>query len=298
MTNHAPCRYGTDRDRAVVDYLYGETDPGERSAFAAHLDTCALCAEELRELRGVRRVLAGWAPPEPMRALDHGRSLAQATASPRAVAPLATAPASGGSRWAPAAAAGALPAWAQAAAAVLCLGVGLGAANLRISYSATDGLSVRTGWIEQAAPAAALSTAVADNAQPGRTSGAAATAAPAGDAAWRVELASLAEELRSEMRAHAVPAASADAAGDGVLAARDAALLRQVKSLIQRSEERQQQEMALRVGTVLSDIQTQRRSDLARIERTIGVVQNNTGLEVLRQQQMINSLAVRVSSPR
>ena len=71
-----------------------------------------------------------------------------------------------------------------------------------------------------------------------------------------------------------------------------------MKALIQSSEERQQQEMALRVGTVLSDIQTQRRSDLARIERTIGVVQNNTGLEVLRQQQMINSLAVRVSSPR
>ena len=46
-----------------------------------------------------------------------------------------------------------VPAWAQAAAAVLVLAAGAGIANLQVR-SGPDGFSVSTGWMRQAAPVA------------------------------------------------------------------------------------------------------------------------------------------------
>jgi hypothetical protein len=74
--------------------------------------------------------------------------------------------------------------------------------------------------------------------------------------------------------------------------------MKQVRTLIARSEQRQQRELALRLGDALNDVQAQRRADLARIDRTIGVIQNSTGMDLLRQREAINTLAVRVSSQR
>ena len=76
------------------------------------------------------------------------------------------------------------------------------------------------------------------------------------------------------------------------------AVLKQVRALIASSERRQQLELALRVGDVISDVQAQRRADLLKIDRSIGLMQNSTGMEVLRQREMLNSLAVRVSSQK
>src|SRR5262249_9102752 len=39
-----------------------------------------------------------------------------------------------------------MPVWAQAAAALLVLGVSAGAANLDVHYDATNGLNIHTGW--------------------------------------------------------------------------------------------------------------------------------------------------------
>lgn len=268
MTISAPCRYGTERERAVVDYLYGAGDPDDRRQFETHLTECTVCRTDIASLRGVRQALAEWAPPEPMRALTHAgptvagpRLAGPAPVPPGAHAMLAT-----------------LPTWAKAAAAVLCVGIGLGAANLRVTYS-PDGLAVRTGWLSPS-PATAPASAPADN--------------PAAVEPWRAELTALESSLRAELqgiRTAAVshtPPASHD----------DEAVMRQVRALLARSEQRQQSELALRIGDVLNDVQTQRRADLSRIERTIGVVQNNTGMEVMRQREMLNTLAVRVSSQR
>ncbi len=262
MTIPAKCIYGDDRDRAMVDYLYGESDPGERSRFEEHLLQCPPCRADVGSFRGVRQALAGWAPPEPMRALEH---VTPAAAGPR----LATAPPPVSTRGV-----ATLPGWAKAAAAVLCVGIGVGAANLQVSYS-PDGLSVRTGWMTPPAPAVPINPV-------------AATAPEA----WRAELTALERSLRADM------ASVRPAAPPSVPAANDEALLRQVRALIARSEQRQQSELALRMGDLLNDVQTQRRADLSRIERTIGVVQSNTGMEVMRQREMLNSLAVRVSSQR
>jgi hypothetical protein len=78
----------------------------------------------------------------------------------------------------------------------------------------------------------------------------------------------------------------------------DAAILQKVKTMLTQSEQRQQRDLALRLGELLNDVQAQRRADLARVDRNIGLVQNSTGMEVLRQREMLNSLAVRVSSQR
>ena len=84
------------------------------------------------------------------------------------------------SRQAPVAARGAwwreIPAWAEVAAALLCLGAAAGIANLDVRYDA-GGLRVRTGW-----------------------SGATAVAGGPGDAPWRAELTALEQRLRADAR--------------------------------------------------------------------------------------------------
>ena len=67
MTEFA-CRYGDDRDAAIVAFLYDDPDTTEpeRARFATHLPTCARCQAEVAAFRGVRAQLARWSPPEPM----------------------------------------------------------------------------------------------------------------------------------------------------------------------------------------------------------------------------------------
>ncbi|MEQ1729603.1 MAG: hypothetical protein ABL982_14620, partial [Vicinamibacterales bacterium] len=78
----------------------------------------------------------------------------------------------------------------------------------------------------------------------------------------------------------------------------DAALLARVRSLVQESERRQQRELALRVAEVARDSQVQRQADLVKIDRSLGLIQRNTGVEVMRTQQQLNTLAQRVSQQR
>jgi hypothetical protein len=106
---------------------------------------------------------------------------------------------------------------------------------------------------------------------------------------WRPALAALEQQLRSEIlqARRAQPTPSQVTEGDG--------LLRQTRALIVESERRQQRELALRMGDLLTDVQSQRVADLSKIDRSLGLIQNSTGMEVLRQREMLNSLAVRVS---
>ncbi len=263
MKNIPSCSFAGDRDEAIVEYLYGEGASEAGLVFQAHLEQCPVCRAEVGALGGVRHALTQWAPPEPRLPFEPAVSR---------VGPLLATPAPqvGPAPWA---GLRAMPVWARAAAAVLCVGVAAGAANLRVTYGA-DGVSVHTGWIRVEAPPAA---------QPDRSD----------TTPWRTELTALGEELRSEIR-QAVVAAEvrepADAAND--------VILRQIRTLISQSEQRQQRELALRIGDALNDVQSQRRADLSKIDRTIGLIQNNTGMEVMRQREMLNSLAVRVSTQR
>jgi hypothetical protein len=162
-----------------------------------------------------------------------------------------------------------VPVWAQVAAAMLVVGVAAGIANLDVHYDRT-GLTVRTGWSK--APSSA------------------AVPQDSGTLRWRAELAAAEDRLRTELRSSAAPAEQP--ARSPALA--DADLMRRVQSLMDESEKRQQRELALRVADVMRDVETERRADLVKIDRSLGMLQSNTGVEVMRNRQMLDYL-VRVS---
>jgi len=267
MMNDTSCTFEDRREDVLVSYLYDEIDPVERDAFERHLPGCPLCRRELADLSGVRAGLAGWAAPDVAagvggQAPAAGLRLAAVPAPPRAAGWRVLSEA---------------PIWMQAAAAMLVVAASLGLANINLIYS-RDGLSVSTGWLRPApavtpAPAAPVVAAVEPDPAP-----------------WRGELTALEERLLAEVKARPASATPSSAADD--------ALLKRVRALIQESERRQQSELALRVAEVARDAQSQRQADLVKIDRSLGVLQNRTGVEVMRTQQQLNSLAQRVSQQR
>jgi hypothetical protein len=220
--NKMACIY-PDRDAVLVSYLYDDIDPAGRVAFETHVATCLVCRSELAELRGVRGTLAQWAAPE----AASGRPSPAAGHRPRAW-------------WRD------VPLWAQAAAAMLVVGVSAAVANLDVHYDRSHGLSVRTGW---SAPA---------------------PAGPVDPAPWRADLATLETTLRGEMRAEA-------AAAPARAAISDADLDRRVRALLDDSERRQENELALRVAQLQRDVNAQRQADLTRINQNIGYIQSAYG---------------------
>jgi hypothetical protein len=150
------------------------------------------------------------------------------------------------------------------------LGVAAGAANLDVSVS-RDGVRMRTGWRTPAATSA---------------DGRVAAAPPASTSPWRADLTALEQRLRNERRPEEL---AARRPGD------DEAVMRRVRALIQESERTQRNELALRVAEVARDVQAQRAADLQRIQYSLGVIENTTGVAMRRQGQLLNSLAVRVS---
>jgi anti-sigma factor RsiW len=273
--NDMTCHFAGDRDETLIAYLYRDVDPADRIEFESHLTTCATCRRELEALGGVRAELARWAPPEPIFAIANpepraARHQPRTTSQPRVTGP--TPPFGRGPWWR------GIPAWAQVAAALLVLGVSAGIANLDVRYD-RGGLTVRTGWWR---PAAASSTG---------------QAAPA-TAAWRNDLAALEQQLRGELRASQAAAAATTTSTPPAPRAASAVepeLLRRVKALIDESERRQQTELALRVAQVERDVFSQRQADLRKIDQNLGRMQDQTGVEVLKQRQMLNLLVQRVS---
>jgi hypothetical protein len=161
---------------------------------------------------------------------------------------------------------------------MLVVAASLGVANINLTYS-RDGLSVTTGWMRPAPVAV-----VAPAAPP--------LAASASDSApWRGEMTALEQRLLAELKAQPVSATASGPADDD-------AIMKRVRSLLQESERRQQRELALRVAEVAQDAQAQRQADLMKIDRSLGLIQSRTGVEVMRTQQQLNTLAQRVSQQR
>ena len=267
MTSDTVCAFGDRREEVLVAYLYDDIDTRDRAAFERHLTSCGVCRREVNDLTDVRSSLAEWsepvvsegvgghAPRTSLRLVGH-------PAAPRGWRVLADA-----------------PIWMQAAAAMLVVAASLGLANINLTYS-RDGLSLTTGWMRAAAPAPAQPAAPA----------ASASATPVDATPWRAELTALEQQLRSEMASRPAPTATVSTA-----ASDDEAVMRRVRTLLQESERRQQSELALRVAEMARDSQVQRQADLARIDRTLGLYQSRTGVEVMRTQQQLNNLAQRVS---
>jgi len=68
----------------------------------------------------------------------------------------------------------------------------------------------------------------------------------------------------------------------------DADIVRRMRALVDDSEKRQQRELALRLAELLRDVNVQRQADLAKVNRALGAVENNLGVEVLKTRQQVN----------
>jgi hypothetical protein len=263
------CGYTADRDETLIGYLYGEIEPAQRAAFEAHTATCERCRNELADLEAVRGRLQDWTAPEAIRPVVHDRvQSARVVPSPRP-AGIWTAMRD-------------IPVWAQAAAALLVLGASAGMANLDVRYD-QHGLSVHTGWSRAVAPPA-------EPAEAGLTA-----------VSRRADLDALEQRLRSELHGPAQAGAPGGLLKSDAGAAASAQLLRQVRALVQDSERRQQNELALRIAEVVHEFDSKRGSDLVSIRRAMREIQSDAGA----QQYIINdlrngvrTLASQTSAPR
>ncbi len=251
---------------ALVSYLYDDLSPADRRAMDAHLASCAACAGEVEGLYATRGVLAAWAPPD----AELGFRIVQDP--PAKVVSIAAS-----RRWAWTAA----PGWLPAAAAVLMVASAAAIAHVQVRYD-DRGLTVSTGW-GQPAPMPAAAPTPAVNAVN-------ATATTFDQAPWRRDLEALEAQIHREIVAR--PAVTA-----GASTVAQADLLERVRALLEQSEQRQQRELALRLAQVVRDVDSQRRADLVRIERSMVQTQGMAGVEVAQQRQLLNYL-VKVSQQR
>lgn len=262
-----------DKD-TLVAYLYGEVDANVRREVERHLRTCAACTRETEELQNVRQDLQLWMPPEP----EFGFSIVQNRGT--SPAPVLTSP-----RWA---SLHALPAWAQVAAAALFVAAAAAIANVQVR-STSDGMVVSTGWMQ---PAEIVPTTLT---------------APANNDEWRAQLVAFEQNLRDELRKEVRNEISAqqiairDALATAPVSNGEAAgVLRRVQSMIDASEERQRQEMALRFAQAERMWNVRWNNDRVTLNRTLGNLQGRTMAVQANQQQLQKGIIrlQRVSAPQ
>lgn len=247
-----------DDKETLVAYLYGDIDANGRREVERHLRTCPACTREVDGLQAVRHDLSLWLPPD----ADLGFSIVRKPSA--AVLPP--------SRWA---ALPSLPVWAQVAAAALFIAVGAAIANVQIR-SGPDGLVVSTGWRQPAAPVAAAPPVAASNEQ------------------WRRELVALEQTLRRELSPKAVaPVAVTSRPPDPT---DTAVVLRRVEAMLTASEQRQREELALRLSLADRDWNVRRQTDLRNINQIFGQLQRGA-MRTEAGQKEVFSLLRRASAP-
>jgi hypothetical protein len=245
------CNYGDDRDGAIVAFLY--EDPDETGAERARFEShLPACARCQADIAALRGVRT-----QLVRWSPPEPSFSSVNSQSNLQSAFSN------QQWWRS-----IPVWAQAAAALLFLGASAGLANLDVHYD-QRGLSIQTGWSK---PAAA----------PGLS--------PAADAPWKTDLAALESQLKNEIRTAQASTAVPPAPRPVTVSASDADVTRRVRALVEDSEKRQQRELALRIAELLRDVNTQRQADLVKIDRTLGVVQNNVGIEVMKNRQQLNQM--------
>jgi anti-sigma factor RsiW len=155
-----------------------------------------------------------------------------------------------------------MPAWAQAAAALAIFGAGLSVGAVRNAPAPQHAATVpQTPPVAQVAPPPRSSVSADDLAQL--------------EQRIRTEL----TQLRSTNTA--VPAAARGS---------DDALMQQVKTLIDQSEENQRRDFTLRMVDLAGNIETQRRVDLATVRQQIGLQERSIGTELRQQREVLGRL--------
>ena len=114
-------------------------------------------------------------------------------------------------------------------------------------------------------------------------------APPAAASASRDDLAQLEQRLRAELtrlQSSTTAATATPVAAHGS----DDALLAQVKTLIEQSEENQRRDFTVRMVDLAGNIETQRRVDLASVRQQIGLQQGAIGTELRQQREVLGRL--------
>jgi putative zinc finger protein len=237
---------------ALVAYLYDECSPGEYAVIAAHIKGCVACASEIDALSATRRTLASWTPPD----LALGFQLTRSDVGPAKILEPKIA-------WwrAP------LPAWAQAAAALVIFAAGLSVGTLRTGS---------TGQIAETPSAASVPVE-------SRTSATTAS---------RDDLAQLEKRLRTEFgQLRSTPTATPVPARGS-----DDALMRQVTTLIEESAAQERRGFTERMLNMADLIERQRRVDMAQIGNSMGQFRGATRDELRQQNEAFNEALRRLVS--
>ena len=261
MTDVTRC---PDPDALLVLLYDDEGEPDERATLLAHVDGCTECADLLTSLDSTRGALGAWHAPR----LPLGFALVR---TPR-------------SRLRSVAWTGGL-----AAAAVLVLAAASSLAQLQISYDAS-GFTVRTGVARAATRQAEVAPAV--TAVPA-TAQSWVNKAAAEDAPWRADLELIATQLRAELARYAQESRAAGQAAPAITRVAlpaptpgrtmpDDELLRRVQELLDQSEVRQQQNLALRVTELGRQFELQRQADIVQVEQTLTRIEQQRN-ELLRR---------------
>jgi len=313
---------------SLVSFLYNEFDGSEafdRRAIARHLDEgCDRCAAEVTSLGGVRRTLEEWAAPEmslgfrvvndpPRRSWSAWLPAWSMPALPLAAAAVLVLGAGLGlarldvqydangfrvrTGWGHDAASAPTQAAASPARQP---GEGQAGAAAGVTAGSAGSAGVSVAGVDPslvAAPGTAQGQAGDPHAllRP-PTPDAAPTNAP-----WRTELQALERQLRQEM------AAARQGGGDRVSATNamagdpstpaETAFLRRVQQMIDQSEVRQQQNLALRAAELSRDFDLQRRSDAVRYEQVFGRLSEQREQDVAQQRQLLNAIRVSQQQP-
>lgn len=269
MTDVTPC---PDPDALLVLLYDDEGTPDERASLQDHVDRCSRCADVLTSLDAARGVLGDWHAPR----LPLGFALVRAGRSP--VRSL-------------------LWRGGLAAAAVLVLAAAASLARIDITYD-SQGFRLQTGVSRAAGPPQA---SVADSAaraavSPKPASVSAQTnwvgSASVGEPPWRPDLDLLATQIRADVSRlveetrQASPmtmriALPVPSAGP-VRTLTDAELLERVQDLLDKSEIRQQSNLALRVTELGRQFELARQSDVVQMEQTLQRIEQQRG-DLLRR---------------
>lgn len=251
-----------DPETLLVLLYDDEGAPTERASLQAHVDRCPRCAAFLRSLETTRGALGAWHAPR----LPLGFALVRT--EPR-------------SRVRSAAWVGGL-----AAAAVLVLAAAASLARIDITYN-DQGLRIRTGVSavgpegRAAAVLPGVSPAGASRGTPGTGPAPVAawvTSAANGEPPWRADLDLLATQIRADVTrivrdapSVAPPAtmrvAVAPPTGPVRPDVAQADLLKRMQDLLDQSEVRQQQNLALRVTELGRQFELQRQNDIVQVEQ-------------------------------
>jgi hypothetical protein len=237
---------------SLVGYLYSELAPEEQRTFEAHLKSCAACRAEVAALRSVRDDLLAWAPPE-------CRELPSSWADVPAASP---APMARLRAW--------MPAFGLAAAAMLVLAVSAAIANVEIRYD-SNGLVVRAGRTAPETASQKIDALATAPAAP------AVTAADLSELERRVMQSFAASSTRQGMQTVA-------------LTSDNPQLSREVRRLIEQSEERGRQEMANRFLEIVQDFEGHRRADMLRVQQAIQQGQRSTGAELTQMREALRAV--------